>query len=82
MMTCEVCGRAERQDRLIRYSLSMGERMVVVDHVPAEVCPNCGEVSILPDVAQQLQETVWQQQAPVRMIETAVYEYSHPPVRH
>jgi HTH-type transcriptional regulator / antitoxin MqsA len=75
--TCDVCGRAERQGRLIRYSYSQGDRLIVVDHVPAEVCPNCGEVSLQPDVVQRLQETVWQQRAPVRVIETPVYEFSH-----
>ncbi|MBI3209510.1 MAG: type II toxin-antitoxin system MqsA family antitoxin [Candidatus Solibacter usitatus] len=75
-MTCEVCGRAERERRLIRYSFSQGDHLTVVDHVPAEVCPNCGEVSLSPDVVERLQQTVWQQRAPARLIETPVYEFT------
>lgn len=62
-MKCEICGRAERQNRLIRHNLSQGDQLVVVDHVPAEVCPDCGEVSLRPDVVEKLQETVWQHSA-------------------
>ena len=74
-MTCDVCGRAERQHRQIRYSFSQGDRLIVVDHVPAGVCPNCGEVSLQPDVVERLQEIVWQHRAPSRLIETPVYEF-------
>ncbi|MBI4902764.1 MAG: type II toxin-antitoxin system MqsA family antitoxin [Acidobacteria bacterium] len=75
-MRCDVCGRAEREHRLIRYNFSQGDRLVVVDHVPAEVCPNCGEVSLRPDVVERLQDTVWQRRTPVRLIETPIYEFS------
>ena len=75
-MTCEVCGAAEREQRLIRYNLSQGDRLVVVDHVPADVCPNCGEVSLSPDVVERLQETIWRQEVPARLIETPVYEFT------
>ena len=74
-MICEVCGRAEREHRLIRYHLSVGDQLVVVDHVPAEVCPNCGEVSLMPDIVERLQETVWRRRVPARLIETPVYEF-------
>lgn len=74
-MKCEVCGRAERENRMIRYSFSDGDRLVVVDHVPAEICPNCGEVSLSPDVVERLQQTVWHGRAPTRVLETPVYEY-------
>ena len=74
-MMCEVCGVAERTARLIRYSLDTGERVVVVEHVPAEVCPHCGETTLLPDVVERLQATV-AGRTPVKYVETPVYEFA------
>ena len=74
-MKCKVCGVAEREQRLIRYNVSLGDRLIVIDHVPAEVCPHCGETSLQPDVVDRLQQTAWQQRPPSRVIETPVYEF-------
>ena len=75
-MTCEVCAIGERRPQLIRYSLALKEGLVLVDHVPAEVCNRCGEVTLSPDVVERLQNKVWQQESPTRVIETPVYEFA------
>ena len=75
-MICDVCGAAEREAKLIRYTLDLDGTLVVVDHVPANVCPNCGEVSLAPATVDALQRTVWDRQAPSRTMEAAVYEFS------
>lgn len=75
-MLCEVCKSAEPQPRLIRYHLSDGDRLIVIEHVPAKVCPNCGQESFSPQVVQRIHDTVWQQRPPARLIEAAVYEYA------
>jgi len=49
-MKCEVCGMGTRRDQLIRYTLSIGERVVIVEHVPALVCDRCGEETFQPEV--------------------------------
>ena len=75
-MNCDVCGRGERCPQLIRYSLSIGDNLILVDHVPAEVCDRCGEVTLSPDVVERLQRTIWQKQPPNKVIETPVYEFA------
>jgi YgiT-type zinc finger domain-containing protein len=75
-MRCEVCGAGERRDKLIRYSLALGDRFIVVEHVPAGVCDHCGETTLDPAVVERLQETVWESRRPVRLIETPVYEFA------
>ena len=75
-MTCEVCAVGERRSQLIRYSLTIGDPMILVDHVPAEVCDRCGEVTLTPDVVERLQKTVWQRDPPARVIETPVCEFA------
>lgn len=75
-MTCDVCGLDQRQPRLIHHSITIDDQLIVIDHVPAEVCPRCGEVSIAPEVVERLQNTIWQHQTPSRTIETPIYEYA------
>jgi HTH-type transcriptional regulator / antitoxin MqsA len=75
-MNCDVCAAGERRPQLIRYSLSMADSLILVDHVPAEVCDRCGEVTLSPDVVDRLQQTVWNQEPPARVIETPVYEFA------
>lgn len=76
-MKCEVCTIGNRNQQLIRYNLTVGDRLVVVEEVPAAVCDNCGEISIAPDVASRLQKTIWERKTPARTMEAAVYEFSN-----
>ena len=55
---------------------SMADRLILVDHVPAEVCDRCGEVTLSPDVVERLQQTVWQREPPARFVETPLYEFA------
>ena len=73
---CEVCGTGERRSELIRYSLSLGDQLVIVEHVPTLVCSRCGEISLAPEVVERLQNTIWQSGSPARVVETPVYEFA------
>lgn len=75
-MKCDVCTIGNRRQQIIRYTLTIDDRLVVVENVPAIVCDNCGEISIQPEVAARLQRTIWEHKAPARTIEAAVYEFS------
>ena len=75
-MKCEVCGVGERKNELVRYSLSVKDKLLVVEHVPASVCDRCGETTFHPDVVERLQQTIWQSRTPVRVLETPVYEFA------
>ena len=72
----EVCGAGERKSQLVRYSLAMKERFVIVEHVPAEVCDRCGETTFSPEVVERLQQTLWQARRPSGVLETPVYEFA------
>ena len=74
-MKCEVCGIGERHEKQIGYSLLLDDKFVVVEHVPASVCDRCGEPSFTPDVVDRLQQTLWRAHAPVKTLETPVYEF-------
>jgi YgiT-type zinc finger domain-containing protein len=55
-MRCQSPGcTAEREAREISHSSIYGERTVVVHHVPAEVCPECGDARLGEETAIHLE---------------------------
>lgn len=65
MTKCEVCITGYREERFIRYHLTIEDQLVIVENVPAVVCGNCGETSFAPETVSRLQETVWERPTPV-----------------
>jgi YgiT-type zinc finger domain-containing protein len=53
-MICLICRQAEIVDGLTSITLERGEMKLVVNNVPAHVCPGCGEAYVEVDVAVQL----------------------------
>lgn len=54
---CENC-RGRLQRRVVTIDLRRGRTLVVVDHVPAFVCSQCGYKEFAPDVVDRLQRAV------------------------
>lgn len=52
---CSVCGAGLREET-ITYTQTLGEHLFIVEEVPAQVCPQCGETYLSPDTADALQE--------------------------
>lgn len=59
----------------VTYTLQVGDKLVLVENVPARVCFQTGERLFAPEVVERLQEIVWDQKRPVRTIETPVFEF-------
>ena len=53
-MICLICRLAETTDAFTDVKLQRGEIHLVISHVPANVCPSCGEGFIDQEVARQL----------------------------
>jgi YgiT-type zinc finger domain-containing protein len=53
-MICLICRQAEILDGLTSISLERGEVRLVVNNIPARVCPNCGEAYVDELIAAQL----------------------------
>lgn len=62
--------------RDVTYMLQVANRFVVVENVPARVSSRTGERFFSPDTVEQLQQIVWEQKTPVRVVETPVFQYS------
>jgi len=53
-MLCLICRQAETVDGLITVLFERGEFRMVVNSVPARVCPGCKEAYVEEDVALRL----------------------------
>lgn len=53
-MICVICRQAEIVNGLTSISFERGEVRLVVNSVPARVCPGCGEAYVEEDVAAWL----------------------------
>ena len=53
-MICLICRQAETVDGFTSVTFERGEMRLVVNNVPAQVCPSCGEAYVEEDVALRL----------------------------
>ena len=51
-MRCPICKQGETRPGKTTVTLHQAETVLMVRHVPAEVCQNCGEVYLSEEVAQ------------------------------
>lgn len=74
-MNCDLCG-SPMTDQVVTYTLQLGDKLVVVEHVPARVCTQCGERLYAPETVERLQKTVWEKKTPSRVVETQVFDFA------
>jgi YgiT-type zinc finger domain-containing protein len=53
-MICLICRQAELVDGFTSIPFEREEFRLLINHVPAHVCPNCGEAVVDEDVAIRL----------------------------
>ncbi len=71
--SCNVCrGKVERQ--LTAYVQWYKGRLILIENVPAWVCEQCGETYFDPEVVERVQNLIWSDAEPVRVVETPVYD--------
>jgi hypothetical protein len=62
-------------EQKVMYTLEVDGRFVIVEKVPARVSLRTGERFFSPETVERLQQIVWGQQAPNRVVQTPVYEF-------
>ena len=60
----------------VTYTIEYGEKLHVIEHVPARVCKETGEEFFSPETVEHIQAIVKGGIKPARIIETPVYEYA------
>jgi YgiT-type zinc finger domain-containing protein len=63
------------EERRVTYTQELAGRLIVIENVPARVCRETGETLFSPETVDRLQAIIRAQVAPVRVLETPVYEF-------
>ena len=73
-MKCSITGcPGEYEERKILHTVRHKEQVMVIDHVPAEVCSVCGDVLLKPETVRRLEELL---KEPAQASESVpLYEY-------
>jgi len=71
-MTCRVC-RREMTLKTITVDLRVGDKLLVVEGVPAIVCEHCGEKVFTPAVTRKLQDLGKRRKKPPRILKVPVF---------
>jgi hypothetical protein len=59
----------------VRYLLDVGDRIVVVENVPARVSNLTGEQFFSPEIVEELHRIVHSTTAPARLAKTEIYDF-------
>jgi YgiT-type zinc finger domain-containing protein len=59
----------------VTYTLELGGKFYIIEHVPTRVCRETGEQFFSPDTVENIQTMIKGRKKPVRVVETPVYEY-------
>lgn len=74
-MTCDLCG-SPLVEQEVTYSVELDGKWVIIEHVPAKVCPQCGERLFSAGTVERLQRIAWEQKAPRRTLATPVFDFA------
>lgn len=73
-MKCTIPGcRGEHEERHIVHTMRRDDDIVVMDHVPALVCPVCGDVLLTPATTNRIEELLKSNLKPIGTL--PLYEY-------
>ncbi len=74
MGPCPLC-KGDVEERSVIYTTEYKGRVVVVEHVPALVCVQCGENLFGPEVVEKLQKIVWGELPQTGEIKVPFYDF-------
>jgi len=63
-------------DKKVTYFLELEGKFFLVKNVPARVCEETGEKFFAPETVEKLQQLVWRQKKPARVIKLPVIEFA------
>lgn len=73
-MKCSISGcPGEYEDRLIVHTVRYQGRVIVLDHVPAQVCSVCGDTLLKPETVRRIESLAQSSAPPARTV--PLYEY-------
>ncbi len=62
--------------REVTYTLEVNGKLIVIENVPARMNLETGEQFFSPDTVERLQQVIWAQREPKRVIQVPVFEFA------
>jgi len=73
-MKCSIEGcSGEYEERKITHTVRYQGQVIVIDHVPAEVCSVCGDVLLKPETVRRIEKLLQTATSPASTV--PLYEY-------
>ncbi|MDI6794675.1 MAG: YgiT-type zinc finger protein [bacterium] len=63
-------------ERRVRYTIEVEDKLIIIENVPARMCLETGEQFFSPDTVEHLQQMVWKQRKPTRVVKVPVFEFA------
>lgn len=63
-------------EQKVTYTLQLDDKLVIIENVPARVNMETGEQLFSPETVEHLQEMIWEQKKPKRVMQVPVYEFA------
>jgi len=54
-MICDICGKKGAEVRYVTRSYGKGANLLIIENVPAVVCPNCGESYLTAETLHEIE---------------------------
>jgi len=74
-MKCVFCG-GKVENKKVSFVYDDGDKYLLVENVPAEVCTKCGEKIYSPEIANELLKYARKKYPPIKTVEMPVYDFS------
>lgn len=75
-METEILLKETIVEEKVNFTLEFKGKFIIIENVPAKVCMETGERFFSPDTVERLQQMVWEDRKPNRVIETPVIEFT------
>ena len=73
MFKCHVCGHNGAKSEFVSEVFTIGNRRVLVEHIPAQVCGHCGEPTFSRETTEEIRKLVHGKGEAVRTVPLDVF---------
>lgn len=63
-------------EQTVTYTLEVEGRFYLIENVPVRVCVETGEQLFAPETVERIQQMIWGDYKPVRVVETPVLDFA------
>jgi len=76
MFVCSVCGSTEAKEEYVSEVFIIDNKPVLVEHIPALVCLQCGEETFSRETTERVRRIVHGEAKPVKSITMDVFAFA------